>query len=44
VGHRHMTHTIYGCAFILSGNMAVHSKHSDWSVGLSAWKMDYMTL
>jgi hypothetical protein len=39
-----MTHTIYGRSFILSGSVAVHSEHSDWSRGLSAWAMGRTTL
>jgi hypothetical protein len=44
VGHRRMTHTIYGCAFILSRNAAVHSKHSNWSISLSTWAMGHWAL
>jgi hypothetical protein len=43
-GHCPMTHTIYGRAFILSRSVAVHSEHSDWSRGLSAWVMGHTAL
>jgi hypothetical protein len=43
-GHCPVTHTIYGHAFILSGSVAVHSKHSDWSRGLSTWVMGHWAL
>jgi hypothetical protein len=43
-GPRHMTHTIYGRAFIPFGSVAVHSVHFDWFRSLSTWVLGLRTL